>query len=118
MRTIIAGSRSKRMSDVTAAMKACPWADEISEVVCGMAAGADHCGAAWAAENEIPVKPFPAKWQQYGRGAGFIRNAEMADYASAVILVWDGASRGSANMLACAQRSGLRIFQHNGVRKL
>lgn len=34
----------------------------------------------------------------------------MADYADALVLVWDGHSRGSADMLARAVRGGLKVF--------
>lgn len=35
----------------------------------------------------------------------------MADYADAMILVWDGKSRGSANMLKQAREKGLKIYE-------
>lgn len=70
----------------------------ISEVVCGDAKGIDTVGAQWAADNDIPVKHFPADWGTHGKRAGFMRNAEMAEYADALIAV-DVGSPGTANMI-------------------
>lgn len=41
---------------------------------------------------------------------GPIRNAEMAEYADAVILMWDGKSKGTLNMLNTAHKKGLEIY--------
>ena len=57
-------------------------------------------GRRWAIENGIPIKEFPANWQEFGRAAGPIRNGEMADYADALIAIWDGRSRGTADMIS------------------
>lgn len=73
---------------------------KITEVVCGMARGADTLGKKWAVcVANLPVKDFPADWDKNGKAAGPIRNGEMADYADGLIVfIWDG-SRGSQNML-------------------
>lgn len=71
---------------------------EVTEVVSGGATGVDSAGEGYALANNIPVKKFPADWNQHGRAAGPIRNRQMADYADALLLIWDGTSRGSANM--------------------
>jgi len=36
----------------------------------------------------------------------------MADYADALVLVWDGESRGSMMMKEVAIKKGLRIYEH------
>ncbi len=36
---------------------------------------------------------FAADWNKYGKKAGPVRNRKMADYAEALIAVWDGKSR-------------------------
>ena len=78
----------------------------ITEEVCGMARGADMYGGKWARENGIPVKKFPANWDEHGKAAGPLRNKEMGDYAdAAIIFIWDG-SRGSANMAAYMEKIG------------
>ena len=45
------------------------------------------------------VTVFAPKWVKHGRRAGPIRNEEMAKYADGLILIWDGNSSGSKNML-------------------
>jgi YspA, cpYpsA-related SLOG family len=71
---------------------------EITEVVCGMAKGADEAGRRWATSNGIKITPFYAKWTEYGKLAGPLRNIEMADYCTHGLGFWDGESRGTANM--------------------
>ncbi len=116
MRTIIAGSR--HINDeavVLAAAEAAPW--EITEVVCGGAAGVDSIGAKLARERNVPVKMFPADWGKHGRAAGPIRNREMADYAQALVAVWDGLSRGTKNMIDEARARGLTVHVHQVDRR-
>lgn len=72
---------------------------EITEVVCGMAIGVDKLGEQWAIANNIPVKEMPANWNAHGKAAGPIRNRQMAEYADAAVIVWDGVSDGSRNMI-------------------
>lgn len=105
MKVIIAGSRSfadyPRLKSVMA-----PIAAQVEEVVCGEARGADSLGRKWAEENNIPVKSFPAKWDKYGKSAGYIRNRQMGDYADYLIAFWDGKSRGTKNMIEYMQSLG------------
>jgi hypothetical protein len=73
----------------------------ITEVVSGMAKGADLAAIAWARTVKLPVVQMPANWKEYGRAAGFIRNGQMADFADLFIGFWDGESRGTAQMMRC-----------------
>ena len=86
---------------------------QITEIVSGDAKGADTLGAHWANYNSIPVKHFPAKWERYGKSAGFIRNAEMADYADMLIAFWDGKSHGTANMINTAKAKCMPYYVYN-----
>lgn len=99
MKVIIAGSRHMPFSMyplIAEAVKRSRY--EVTEVVCGMAKGADQLGGKWAYQNKIPVKCFPANWDLHGKAAGPIRNLEMGEYAdAAIIFIWDG-SRGSEDM--------------------
>lgn len=109
MKVIIAGTRTiTDRSMVEQAIRDSNFL--ITEVVCGSAPGVDTIGFDWAWENGIPVKSFPADWRKHGKAAGPIRNKAMSEYADALILVWDGKSRGSENMLLHAQQRGLPVF--------
>lgn len=98
MKVIIAGSRT-----IGSSKKAFPLIDktqfDITEVVSGTAHGIDMVGEDWAEQHNIPIKYFPASWMQYGKSAGVIRNKDMAEYADAAIIIWDGTSRGAKHML-------------------
>lgn len=61
--------------------------------------GADYLGELYAEHIGVKVAKFPANWTKYGPAAGPIRNAQMAKYADALVAVWDGDSKGTANMI-------------------
>ena len=52
---------------------------DVDVVIEGEAPGADTLAAAAARELGIPVLPFPADWDRYGRGAGPVKNQQMTD---------------------------------------
>lgn len=109
MKTIIAGSRNVVCYDSVLGIVA----DSgfiVTEIVCGMARGVDIIGKEIGYNFDIPVKPFEPDWDKYPRLAGFIRNKEMAEYADALIAVWDGHSGGTRNMIDTAKRLGLLVY--------
>lgn len=113
MRTIIAGSRT--VGDITIVRDAMICADfeeniHPTIIVSGVATGADRLGIMWADEVGLPVQKFPALWNKYGKKAGFIRNAQMADNADALVAVWDGVSKGTKHMINIARSRNLKIF--------
>lgn len=108
MKTIIAGSRTfTDFKLLCISMASVDW--EVSEVVSGDARGADKLGEKWGHATHLPVTHFPADWNRHGRGAGHIRNAEMAKYADALVAFWDGKSRGTKGMIDYAAKLGLRV---------
>lgn len=111
MKTIIAGSRSITFYDrVEVATRLCPW--NITEVVSGTAYGVDKLGERWALYHNTPLKRFPADWNKFGKRAGYLRNEQMADYADALIAIWDGKSKGTGHMIDIAKRKGLKVYVH------
>lgn len=111
MKTIIAGSRScDDYNEVVNAVFNSKF--HPTEIISGTARGADRLGERYAQEFEIPLKKFPANWERYGKAAGRIRNAEMADYAEALIALWDGISPGTGNMIDVARKRNLRVYIH------
>lgn len=131
MRTIIAGTRS--ITDAEQVRKAI-WDSrfDINEVVCGCADGVDKLGFDWARRHNLPVNFFPAWISQYrwalenrkedehvqnhfeaaGKRAGMARNGQMAFYADALVLIWDGQSKGSADMLRRATTLERKVYVH------
>jgi len=75
-----------------------------------MANGIDSCAVDWANWSGIAVKEFHPNWTKYGPGAGPMRNGEMAEYADALIAIWDGESKGTKNMIKQAKAKGLKVF--------
>lgn len=109
MKTIIAGSRGINDRIIIEHALADSGYD-ITEVVCGMAQGVDLIGKEIAEDFHIPIKEFPADWDKYGRGAGMIRNKQMAEYADALIAIWDGKSHGTKNMIDLALSYDLSVY--------
>jgi hypothetical protein len=109
MRVIIAGSRN--VWDYTIVETAMNNLSKLpTEVVSGTAKGVDKLGEKWAKLNAIPVKRFPAKWNVYGKRAGYLRNAEMARYADGLVAIWDGKSRGTMHMIDIAKACGMKVY--------
>jgi hypothetical protein len=74
------------------------------EIISGTARGADKLGERYAINKELKLKRFPADWQKYGKKAGYLRNKEMAKYASHAIIFWDGKSKGTGHMIELCKK--------------
>ena len=112
MKVIIAGSRSITDEKILfRALEQCGF--DITEVVCGLARGADALGRCHAICSDLGLKEFPADWKKYGRRAGYIRNEEMAQYADALLALWDGSSPGTKHMIEQAKKYKLKVFVYN-----
>jgi len=100
---IVAGGRDFNdymlVSRVLFAMSDNEYADKDISIVCGMARGADKCGYDFAIANGVQLYSFPAKWDIHGKSAGYIRNAEMAQFADGLLAFWNG-SKGTGNMIS------------------
>ena len=108
-KVIIAGSRD--ITDYTYLRSMFNKADlEVVEFVSGVARGVDTLCLQLAKDLKIPCAKFPANWDLYKNAAGYIRNEQMAKYATALISIWDGESPGTKNMI------GL-VSKHNLVHK-
>lgn len=89
-------------------------------VIEGEARGTDRLAAQAADRLNVPVVPFPADWERYGRAAGPIRNqamvAALVDYErlgeDVVVLAFHpdlAKSRGTADCVARAALAGLPV---------
>jgi len=87
--------------------------DEI-EIVSGGARGADRSAIVYAQNRGYKLTVMKAEWNKFGRSAGYRRNQQMADYADACVVFWDGESRGSKHMMGIAKRRymPLRVIRY------
>jgi hypothetical protein len=116
IRIIVAGSRSINNYEFVREVilkTLCEWkiflfVDDIEFVSGGCRTGVDSLGERFAKINEYEPKLFLPDWS-IGPRAGPLRNAEMAKYATHLILIWDGKSNGSASMLREAKSNFLTI---------
>jgi SLOG family YspA-like protein len=132
MKLIIAGSRSITNYDAVrqGMIQSGLWKKhkQAIEVVCGMAKGVDKLGLEFANKNGLDVWEFPAEWDDikadgavvrqtkdgvlYNAAAGHWRNQDMADFSEALLLLWDGKSTGSRDMLNRARKKGLEVHAY------
>ena len=72
--------------------------------------GADAIAYGTAHGLGLAVETHPAGWEEFGKPAGFIRNAEMARSGADLCLAfWDGHSGGTADMMARAREQGIPV---------
>lgn len=88
---------------------------KITEVVSGGASGIDSLGEDWAESltDWMPVKVFKPEYDKFvhKRAAPIARNIEMGKYADALLLIWDGQSKGSASMKAIMKKLNKPIYE-------
>jgi hypothetical protein len=109
MKTIVAGSRT--ITDVNIVAFAIEQSGFlITEIASGMARGVDMAAVEYAHRTGVPLRPFPADWETEGRAAGYNRNVRMAEWAEALVAIWDGKSRGTKHMIDIARKAGLKVF--------
>lgn len=88
---------------------------DVTQVVSGGAQGVDAIGEdvanVYLSDKKDYLKIFQADWDTYGKRAGPIRNAKMAAYADALLLIWDGASPGSKSMKEEMLKLGKPIYE-------
>ena len=116
MKVIIAGGRDFKNQKVLNHLLDLYINIEEDEIVSGDARGVDTMAAEWAKARCVAVKHFPAYWNLYGSNAGYIRNAEMGEYADKLIAIWDGKSPGTKHMIQTMKfrQKPYKIFSYDG----
>ncbi len=79
------------------------------EIVSGLAKGPDSFGKEWAEANGVKCHEFPANWNKFGKRAGYLRNEEMAEFGTAVLVFWDSVSKGTEHMINLGRKYGLPV---------
>jgi len=110
-RLLVTGSRDwndeKRIEDI---LRSAPHDAVLVHGACptGADAIADRIWSEWGRQ----VERHPADWKQYGKRAGFVRNAEMAESDSALCLAFiKGDSRGASMTAQLAEDKGVTTMR-------
>lgn len=79
-------------------------------IVEGGARGADTLAHRWALSNGVQVETHSADWKTYGKSAGPIRNRAMLAAGADLVVAFPG-GRGTADMVAIAEKEGVPVFR-------
>lgn len=129
MRVAITGGRDFRnQARVDEVLDALHDATPFDILIHGDARGADTLAADWARRRQIPIDPYPAKWDDidaidavirrvgnhgssfYNAAAGMQRNIRMLMRAIPHLVVVFPGGRGTAHMRAQALRRGIPVI--------
>lgn len=84
----------------------------ISAIIHGAcSSGADDFAGNWARRRLIEETRFPADWKSHGKPAGPIRNQQMIDEGKPDLVVAFPGGRGTADMVAKANRAGVEVIE-------
>lgn len=90
MKLLIVGSRSITDFDLSPYIPA-----EVDTVISGGAYGVDSLAERYADLHRLSKYIVRPRYDLYGRSAPLVRNEQMVDMADAVLVIWDGHSRGT-----------------------
>lgn len=119
MKILITGDRN--WTDWWTIWKVLGWMPSGTIVVHGNARGADRIGGRIAAMvYDFVVRPYSARWNEYGKAAGVIRNQEMLDKEGPFNLVLAfhpdlRASKGTKDMVLRARAAGCVVWWFEGT---
>ena len=90
MKLLIVSSRSITDFDLSPYISA-----EVDTVISGGAIGIDSLAERYADLHRLSKYILRPRYDLYGRAATLKRNEKMVDMADAVLVIWDGLSKGS-----------------------
>lgn len=79
-------------------------------IVSGGGGDVDLMAERVARDNGLSFIPYPADWDQYGKAAGPIRNAQIVEACDMLIAFWDGKSKGTKNSIDKARKERKPVF--------
>lgn len=83
----------------------------IDVIIEGDARGADRMAGYWARRNRVDLLVFPAKWDEYGKSAGYKRNIEMLNQEPDVVIGFD-AGKGTTHTLTEARKRKILVIEY------
>ena len=99
MKLLIVGSRSITNFDLSPYISA-----DVDTIISGGAEGVDSLAEQYADLHRLSKYILRPRYDLYGRSAPLKRNEKMVDLADAVLIVWDGHSKGAQFTLKYAKK--------------
>lgn len=99
MKLLICGSRTIKNVDFDKYMP-----DNVDVIITGGAKGVDLAAMQYAKDKGISTVTVRPEYGIYGKAAPIRRNEKMVDMADAVLVIWDGLSKGSKYTADYAKR--------------
>ena len=75
-----------------------------SEIVSGGAAGVDALAERYAIENGLKLTVIRPDYKIFDRAAPIVRNGQIVRTADYVLILWDGTSRGTLNVISTCMK--------------
>ena len=99
MKLLIVGSRSIVDFDLSPYI-----ASDVDTIISGGANGIDSIAEQYADLHRLSKYIVRPRYERYGRAAPLKRNEQMVDMADAVLVIWDGRSKGTQYTLKYAEK--------------
>lgn len=80
-----------------------------TSVIHGAARGADTLAGEVAEAMGVPVEEYPARWNDYGKAAGPIRNQAMLERGKPDLVLAFPGGNGTADMVQRARKAGVPV---------
>ncbi|MBE6601863.1 MAG: hypothetical protein E7637_05090 [Ruminococcaceae bacterium] len=108
MKLMIVGSRSIKNFDLSPYIS-----KDVDTVISGGATGVDSLAEQYADSHRISKYILRPRYDLYGRAAPLKRNEQMVDMADAVLIIWDGYSKGTQYTLKYTKKVNKPIMLVN-----
>lgn len=105
MTLLIVGSRSITDFDLSPYVSG-----EVDTIISGGAGGVDSLAEEYADRHRLSKYIMRPRYDLYGRGAPLKRNEKMVELADAVLIIWDGRSKGTEYTLKYAQKKNKQVL--------
>ncbi len=104
MKLLIVGSRSVGAFDLSPYISA-----DVDTIISGGANGIDTLAEQYADAHRLSKYILRPRYDLYGRAAPLRRSEQMVDIADAVLVIWDGQSKGTNHTVKYTQKTGKPI---------
>ena len=104
MKLLIVGSRSIKNFDLSPYI-----CKDVDTIISGGASGIDYLAEKYADTHHLSKYILRPHYNLYRRAAPLKRNEQMVDMADAIIVVWDGYSKGTEYTIKYAEKINKKI---------